>query len=227
VERGEAGGRWPELRSRVIFRSSEAHYPEEIGPAGGNAHDPGLPGHRLSRARGRAGPGRAVGGARRGGGRNHAQRPPGRGWWRSSLSGGVRIFSCAWWTTGQGWRRPAAAPATPSSPPSPAGASALALLSSARPRRSWAAPFGSLQAGERDEGGSVLPLSPSGPTPPLGDLPGTLLPLLATSPVDFRLAFGDDRTRWIPDTRELNKALGDVPRSYPEVLSFLERCARR
>lgn len=59
--------------------------------------------------------------------------------------------------------------------------------------------------------------------PPLGDLPGTLLPLLTTSPVEFRLVFRDHRYTWSLDTRELKKALGSVPLTDPEVLSFLER----
>lgn len=59
--------------------------------------------------------------------------------------------------------------------------------------------------------------------PPLGDLPGTLLPLLATSPVEFRLIFRDDRYTWSLDTRELKKTLGSVPLADPEVLCFLER----
>lgn len=58
--------------------------------------------------------------------------------------------------------------------------------------------------------------------PPLGDLPGTLIPLIATSPVEFRLVFRDDRTAWTLDTREMKQALGAVPLSHPEVLSFLE-----
>lgn len=59
--------------------------------------------------------------------------------------------------------------------------------------------------------------------PPLGDLSGTLLPLIATSPVEFRLVFRDHRYTWTLDTRELKKALGPVPLTDPEVLSFLKR----
>ncbi len=63
--------------------------------------------------------------------------------------------------------------------------------------------------------------------PPLGDLVATLVPLLATSPVEFRLVFRDDRTTWSLDTREIRQTLGDVPLSHPEVFSFLERELRR
>lgn len=63
--------------------------------------------------------------------------------------------------------------------------------------------------------------------PPLGDLPGTLLPLLATSAVEFRLVFRDHRYTWSLDTRELKKTLGPVPLADPEVLSFLEREMRQ
>ncbi|MEN3010847.1 MAG: ATP-binding protein [Candidatus Bipolaricaulaceae bacterium] len=59
--------------------------------------------------------------------------------------------------------------------------------------------------------------------PPLGDLPGTLLPLVATSPVEFRLIFRDHRQEWRLDTQELKRTLGPVPLTDPEVLSFLER----
>lgn len=63
--------------------------------------------------------------------------------------------------------------------------------------------------------------------PPLGDLPGTLLPLLATCPVEFRLLFRDHTNTWVLDTREVKKALGSVPLSDPEVFSFLEREMRQ
>ncbi len=63
--------------------------------------------------------------------------------------------------------------------------------------------------------------------PPLGDLVATLLPLLATSSVEFRLLFRDDRYTWSLDTRELRTALGAVPLADPEVLSFLEREMRQ
>ncbi|MGB9757840.1 MAG: ATP-binding protein [Candidatus Bipolaricaulaceae bacterium] len=59
--------------------------------------------------------------------------------------------------------------------------------------------------------------------PPLGDLPGTLLPILVTSPVEFRLIFRDHKNTWALDTREVKKALGSVSLSDPQVLSFLER----
>lgn len=58
--------------------------------------------------------------------------------------------------------------------------------------------------------------------PPLGDLGGTLVPLIATSPVEFRIEFRDDRTTLSLDTQELRTHLGDVPLASPEVLSFLE-----
>jgi hypothetical protein len=57
----------------------------------------------------------------------------------------------------------------------------------------------------------------------LGDLAGTLVPLIATSPVEFRLLFRDDRKEWTLDTQEIKRALGEVPLVTPEVLSFLER----
>lgn len=63
--------------------------------------------------------------------------------------------------------------------------------------------------------------------PALGDLVGTLVPLIATSPVEFRLIFRDDRYAWALDTREMKRALGEVPFCHPEVLSFLEREMRK
>lgn len=63
--------------------------------------------------------------------------------------------------------------------------------------------------------------------PPLGDLCGTLVPLIATSPVEFRVTFRDDRVTWTLDTREIKRALGDVSLSHPQVLSFLEEEMRR
>lgn len=59
--------------------------------------------------------------------------------------------------------------------------------------------------------------------PPLDDLPGTLIPLIATSPVEFRLLFRDDQDPWRLDTREIKRALGRVPLGHPEVFCFLER----
>lgn len=59
--------------------------------------------------------------------------------------------------------------------------------------------------------------------PPLGDLPGTLIPLIATSPVEFRLLFRDDQDTWSLDTREIKRALRRVPLGHHEVLCFLER----
>lgn len=63
--------------------------------------------------------------------------------------------------------------------------------------------------------------------PPLGDLCGTLVSLIATSPVEFHLVFQDDQQAWTLDTRELKRALGHVPFTHPEVLSFLEREMRK
>lgn len=63
--------------------------------------------------------------------------------------------------------------------------------------------------------------------PPLGDLASTLVPLMVTSPVEFRLRFRDDRRVWTLDTQELRRALGDVPLSHPQVLSFLEETVRQ
>lgn len=63
--------------------------------------------------------------------------------------------------------------------------------------------------------------------PPLGDLAATLVPLVATSPVEFRLVFRDDWLAWRLDTQEMRQTLGDVPLSHPEVLSFLEGEMRR
>lgn len=59
--------------------------------------------------------------------------------------------------------------------------------------------------------------------PPLGDLPGTLLPILATSPIEFRLIFRDHSNAWVLDTREVKKALGSVSLMDPQVFSFLEK----
>ncbi len=58
--------------------------------------------------------------------------------------------------------------------------------------------------------------------PPLGDLGGTLLPLMVTSPgVEFVLTLGDDQTAWTLSTREVRGHIGDVPLTHPEVLAFL------
>lgn len=60
--------------------------------------------------------------------------------------------------------------------------------------------------------------------PPLGDLVGTLVPLIAASPeVEFRVELSDDRKAWALSTREIRERLGDVPLHHPEVLVFLER----
>ncbi len=60
--------------------------------------------------------------------------------------------------------------------------------------------------------------------PPLGDLVGTLVPLIATSPgVEFTVELSDDRTAWTLSTREVRERLGEVPLTHPDVLVFLER----
>lgn len=60
--------------------------------------------------------------------------------------------------------------------------------------------------------------------PPLGDVVGTLVPLIAASPeVEFRVELSDDRRAWTLSTREIRERLGDVPLHHPEVLVFLER----
>lgn len=60
--------------------------------------------------------------------------------------------------------------------------------------------------------------------PPLGDLVGTLAPLIATSPgVEFCVVLSDDRGTWRLSTREIRERIGEIPLTHPEVLSFLER----
>jgi len=63
--------------------------------------------------------------------------------------------------------------------------------------------------------------------PPLGDLVGTLAPLIATSPgVEFCVVLGDDRGTWRLSTREIRERIGEIPLHHPEVLSFLEASLR-
>ncbi|MCR4391800.1 MAG: ATP-binding protein [Candidatus Acetothermia bacterium] len=63
--------------------------------------------------------------------------------------------------------------------------------------------------------------------PPLGDLVGTLVPLIAASPgVEFRVELSDDRETWRLSTREVRERIGDVPLTHPDVLLFLERSLR-
>ncbi|GAB4304042.1 MAG: ATP-binding protein [Candidatus Bipolaricaulota bacterium] len=59
--------------------------------------------------------------------------------------------------------------------------------------------------------------------PPLGDIVGTLVPLIATSPeVEFTVELGDDRGTWRLRTGEVREHLGEVPFTHPDVLRFLE-----
>ncbi len=59
--------------------------------------------------------------------------------------------------------------------------------------------------------------------PPLGDLAGTLLPLIVTSSeVEFIIRLRHDEAAWELDTRQIRSVLGDVPLTHSEVLSFLE-----
>lgn len=63
--------------------------------------------------------------------------------------------------------------------------------------------------------------------PPLGDIVGTLVPLIATSPkVEFTIELGDDRRTWQLCTGEVRKHLGEVPFTHPDVLCFLENALR-
>jgi len=63
--------------------------------------------------------------------------------------------------------------------------------------------------------------------PPLGDLAGTLIPLLATSEgVDFTVRLRHDRASWELDTRAIRAELGDVPLTHGEVLSLIEQSFR-
>jgi len=63
--------------------------------------------------------------------------------------------------------------------------------------------------------------------PPIGDLAGTLIPLIVTSQgVEFTLVLADDQRTWELDTREVRDHLGELPLTHPEVLSFLERYVR-
>lgn len=63
--------------------------------------------------------------------------------------------------------------------------------------------------------------------PPLGDLAGTLIPLLATSPgVEFTVELGDNRGTWRLSTREIRERIGDIALTHPEVLRFLEDSLR-
>ncbi|MGD9840172.1 MAG: sensor histidine kinase [Candidatus Bipolaricaulis sp.] len=63
--------------------------------------------------------------------------------------------------------------------------------------------------------------------PPLGDLAGTLVPLIATSPgVEFTVELSDDRGTWRLCTGEIRERIGDIPLTHPEVLCFLEETLR-
>ncbi len=59
---------------------------------------------------------------------------------------------------------------------------------------------------------------------PLGDITSTLLALIAGHPeVDLRFSFNSDDKGFVFDTGEVKRELGDVPISYPAVLSLLRR----
>lgn len=63
--------------------------------------------------------------------------------------------------------------------------------------------------------------------PPLGDLVGTLVPLIVTSPgVEFTVELSDDQATWRLCTHEIRERIGDIPLTHPEVLSFLEQSLR-
>ncbi len=63
--------------------------------------------------------------------------------------------------------------------------------------------------------------------PPLGDVAGTLVPLIATSPgVEFTVELSDDQGTWRLCTHEIRERIGDIPLTHPEVLSFLEESLR-
>ncbi|MGC9529576.1 MAG: ATP-binding protein [Candidatus Bipolaricaulaceae bacterium] len=63
--------------------------------------------------------------------------------------------------------------------------------------------------------------------PPLGDLCGTLLPLVAASPgVEFSLVLADDDKTWQLDTSEVRRHIGDLPLTHREVISFLQGYVR-
>lgn len=64
--------------------------------------------------------------------------------------------------------------------------------------------------------------------PPLGDLAGTILPIILTSPdVRFRVTITSDRGTWHMDTDEIKRELGEVPMDHPEVMAYLEEEMRR
>lgn len=89
---------------------------------------------------------------------------------------------------------------------------------------------GRCSVGRRPEGGTVVTacLGWSHPDrPPLGDLVGTLVPLIATSPgVEFTVELSDDQGTWRLSTREIRERIGDIPLHHPEVLCFLEGTLR-
>lgn len=63
--------------------------------------------------------------------------------------------------------------------------------------------------------------------PPVGDLVGTLVPLIATSArVEFTVRLSDDQGAWCLCTREIRERIGDIPLTHPEVLRFLEDSLR-
>jgi len=63
--------------------------------------------------------------------------------------------------------------------------------------------------------------------PPLGDIVGTLVPLIATSPeVEFTVELGDDQGTWRLCTGEVRERLGEIPLTHPDVLRFLEGALR-
>lgn len=117
-----------------------------------------------------------------------------------------------------------ARPATRFSPPSPGPRSAWDFLCSNKRPRSWVGQCGlESRPGQGTRVWARLPWNHPD-RPPLGDLGGTLLTLMVTSPgVEFVLELGDDQTAWTLSTVEVRGHIGDVPLTHPEVLAFLER----
>src|SRR5690606_652731 len=59
--------------------------------------------------------------------------------------------------------------------------------------------------------------------PPLGDIAGTLIVLIAGNPkVDFIFCYLKEETEYIFDTMKIKEQLQDVPIWNPTVLAFLE-----
>jgi len=64
--------------------------------------------------------------------------------------------------------------------------------------------------------------------PPLGDMAGTLIVLIAGNPdVDFIFCYQREQTKYIFNTMQIKEQLEDVPIATPTVLAYLEENIRK